>query len=316
MENEDKFTFEDATRHAVPQIISISGVSGSGKTYSGILLGAGLAGDSGKVAFLDTENGRGSMYADSPGIRAALPNGYKRTEMSAPFHPNRYVKAIDAAERAGFSVLVIDSGSHAWEGEGGCSDIAEKDKGRWKNAKRENKRLVNRLLYSSMHIIVCLRAREKSKIVKTNGKEETISLGILPICEKNFPFEMLLSFRVEEETNLAIPLKCPEPLRPLFREPKKLTRADGEAIRLWNETGALADPHERLKKRARSIAEDGVEAYHGFFVGLPKDQQKALAASIHGELKEIAAKVDAERVQSDADKTVYTDGFAPDLQPV
>src|SRR3954463_11050162 len=124
---EEEFVIQDAVRHAVPQIISLSGVSGSGKTYSGILLAGGIAGPNGKIGFLDTENGRGSMYADSPGIVSAIPQGYKRIEMSAPFSPKRYIKAIDAFEKAGFNVLVIDSGSHAWEGDGGCSEIAEND---------------------------------------------------------------------------------------------------------------------------------------------------------------------------------------------
>jgi hypothetical protein len=298
-----------AVRHAVPMIVSLSGVSGSGKTYSAILLAAGLAGPNGKVGFIDTENGRGCMYSDSPGIKKALPPrpgekyaAYETIELSAPFHPNRYIEAIDKFESAGYDALVIDSASHAWSGKGGCTDIAEADKGRWNKAKLANKRLVNRLLYSSMHIVVCLRAQEKSKIMKLpNGKEETISLGILPISEKGFPFEMLLSFFMEEKTNLATQIKCPEPLKPFFPGPKLLTKEDGERIRQWNETGLLMDENEQLEKRSRTAAEDGLAAYSAFFSALAPAQKKHLVDTIHEKNKQAAKDADYARQQAETE---------------
>lgn len=299
-----------AVRHSVPMIVSLSGVSGSGKTFSALLVAAGLAGPDGKVGFIDTENGRGCMYADSPGIMAALPGGYNTIELGPPFHPNRYVEAIDTFENAGYRVVVIDSGSHAWSGEGGCTDIAEKDKGRWNHAKLANKRFVNRLLFSSMHIVVCLRAQEKSKIIKlSNGKEETISLGILPISEKGFPFEMLLSFFMEERTNLATAIKCPEPLRQIFAAPRLLTKKDGELIRSWNDTGIATDPDAQLTKRSRAVAEGGVEKYRAFFAALTKEQRKALAG-VHEENKKTAEEASRIPVFGSAEEPVeWPDAF-------
>lgn len=300
-----------AVRRAVNMIISIAGVSGSGKTYSGLLLAAGLAGPTGKVGFLDTENGRGVMYADSPGIVAAFPQGYDYAELTAPFHPNRYIEAIDSFERAGYNVLVIDSGSHEWEGIGGCTEISEADKGRWNKAKLANKRFVNRLLNSSMHIIVCLRAREKSKIIdkkdSPDGKEHIIPLGIQPICEKSFPFEMMLSFMVDEGTHLARPVKVPEQFEALFGSidkpsPKLLTKADGEAIRNWNHKAPAMDPHEKLKRRARSAAEDGLAAYQGFYAECTVEEKAVLRASTHDENKAIGQRADEERERAEAEE--------------
>jgi hypothetical protein len=94
-----------AKRKSVPMLISLAGVSGSGKTYSALLLAAGLAGEKGTIGFLDTENGRGSMYADSPGIQAALPDGYEIAEMREPFAPARYSEAVEAFEGHGCKVL-------------------------------------------------------------------------------------------------------------------------------------------------------------------------------------------------------------------
>jgi hypothetical protein len=150
-----------------------------------------------------------------------------------------------------------------------------------------------------MHIILCLRAREKSKIVpkheSKSGKEEIISLGILPICEKNTIFEALLSLQLDEKTHFATPVKVPEPLAHLFPGTKLLTKADGEAIRKWNDTGAVADPTEQLAKRARAAAETGMASYEAFFRSLAANQRKLLAGQ-HAELKGLAEQVDRDAV--------------------
>jgi len=280
-------------------LISIAGVSGSGKTFSALELGAGLAGD-GRLGFLDTENGRGKMYADSPGILKALPRGYEYARMDPPFSPSQYIAAIEAAEKAGINVLIIDSGSHEWEGIDGCCEIAEKNKLKgmpnWSMAKMAHKRFMNHLLSTNMHIILCLRAREKVKIVevvKENGKKssEVIPIGIQPIAEKNFVFEMLLSLRVEEETHFAVPVKVPEPLVGLFPDKHLITKADGERIRQWNDTGAAMVDSEQLGKRARAAAELGMEAYKAFFTGLTTQQRKEIA-NLHEECKFLAEQAD------------------------
>jgi hypothetical protein len=299
------FTFTKAIRKSVPMLISVSGTSGSGKTYSSLLLAAGLAGPSGRVGLIDTENGRGSMYADSPGIVAALPNGFDIARLDPPFEPANYIAAIEAAEKAGVAVLVIDSTTHEWEGLGGCCDIAENNKLRgmpnWAKAKLAHKKFMNRLLSTNMHVIFCLRAREKVKIIevpKTNGPgttTEVVPIGIQPIAEKSFVFEMLLSLQLDEKTHHAFPLKVPEPLALLFTGEKLLTKADGERIRQWNETGTAGDPAEQIRKRARAAAEEGTDAYLAFFKDLTNPQKKLLVDTDHIANREVAAQADADR---------------------
>lgn len=282
-----------AIRHATPQIISMAGVSGSGKTYSALLMMSGLIKPGGKLGFVDTENGRGSIYSDSPGITKAIPQGYDVIELAPPFHPRRYIECIDAFEKAGYEGCVIDSGSHEWEGYGGCTDIAEADVGRWNKAKLENKRFVNRLLYSTMHIIVCLRAHEKTKPQTNSAGKITgyISLGIQPSCEKNFMFDMLLSFLIEEKSHLASAVKCPEAFEQMFFSPHMLTKADGEAIRSWNDSGAAYADSERILKRATTAAESGTQAYNEFLTSLSVAQREMLKPH-HEQLLQVAARAD------------------------
>lgn len=291
-------------------LISLAGVSGSGKTYSALLLAAGLAGK-GSGGFLDTENGRGSMYADSPGIQAALPNGYEIAEMREPFSPSRYSDAVEEFEKHGCKALVIDSMTHEWEGHGGCSDIAENNKLKgmpnWSKAKMEHKRMMNHLLASGMHLIFCLRAREKIAIVKdSNGKEQFVPKGIQPIQEKNFAFEMTLSLLLEEGTHRPIVTKCPEPLLHLFEGNQALvTKQMGEKLRGWADGAApvTADP-QALAEQALAYASQGTGPYSDFWKGLTGKQQKELLPR-HEEFKALAGMADDRRKPEDS---LLTDG--------
>ena len=310
--------FRKATRRTVQLLISISSVSGGGKTFSALLLAAGLAGPDGRVGMIDTENGRGEMYADSPSIQAALPNGYEYIRFDPPFTPERYIEHIKAAEAAGITVCVLDSTTHEWEGIGGVTDMAEKAEakmgrfGKWADPKIRHKKFVYYCLSSSMTLIFCLRAADKVKMFKrgeaiiTSAGQETsdaviaekdvaVSLGLQPICEKRFAFEMLLSLVLDEHTHCAAPIKIPEPLQPLFAGKHLITKADGERIRQWNlAAGNPVSESEQLQKRARAVAEEGMTAYVSFFGALTKKQKQILSATTHAENKQIAERADKE----------------------
>jgi hypothetical protein len=292
-------TIRKAKRHAVPALLSFSGVSGSGKTFGALLVGAGMAGPKGRVGMIDCENGRGEMYADSPTIQRVLPNGYDYLRVDPPFSPDAYIEAIKAMEADGVNVCIIDSTSHEWEGIGGCQEIAERG-GKvpdWKLAKRLHKRFVNYCLTSRMHLLFCLRAREKvrmEKVPTANGgtRTEVVPIGIQPIAEKNFVFEMLLSFLIEEGTHQANPLKVPESLAATFPAGKVLTYEDGVRIREWCDGGAVLNPHEQLLKRAQAITEDGVEAYKAFYLALPNAEKTWLRDNGHEQFKAMAENAD------------------------
>jgi hypothetical protein len=304
----DEFQVTDAVREKVGLLMALFGPTGSGKTYSGLLLAAGIAGPDGLVGMVDAENKRGSLYADDPGIRAALPNGYKRVDLTAPYSPERYIKALQALERAGCTVGLIDSTTHEWAGEGGCCDIAEKKKlqgmPNWALAKQEHKKFMAYCLSSKMHIIFCLRAHEKVKIVKAGDlvspdgteryeKNSVIPIGMQPDTEKNLVFEVLISLRVDDKTHHAHPVKVPGMLKHVFPGGKLITKADGEAIRQWNETGGQADPTEKLRERARLAAGDGMKAYLAFFKSLTNAERQILVATDHEKNKETADRADA-----------------------
>ena len=100
--------FKKAERKSAKLRAAFCGTSGSGKTYSALLLARGL-GD--KVAVIDTERGSSELYADLFGFDVA--------QLAPPFTPQRYIELIRMAATQ-YDVLVIDSLSHAWAGEGAC----------------------------------------------------------------------------------------------------------------------------------------------------------------------------------------------------
>jgi hypothetical protein len=277
------FEVKTAVRHRTPVICSIWGPQFSGKTYSAIMLAAGLVEPGEKVGFIDTENGRGSMYADDPDVRRLLPQGYRVIELHPPFHPMRYIRANQQLVSEGCSLVITDSGSHAWEGDGGAQDIKEEDKG-WNNAKLWTKRYKAALVYSPAHQVVCLRAQEKTKVVGTGKDQEYVPLGVQPICEKSFPYDMTVAFEVEGEidgkpaTHLARPKKWVKAMDDLFAnwQPQLLTPAVGRRIREWNNGGASEDSTDRLRKNARAAATTGMTAYKSFFGALTAAEKRIL----------------------------------------
>jgi hypothetical protein len=116
------------------------------------------------------------------------------------------VAAIAAADEAGFDVIMVDSCSHEYEGEGGLHEMhdaavalaVEKARashneswgafdenraadrasiGAWREPKMRHKKFVSRLLQCRAHLILCMRADAKIRIEKVKderGRERTV----------------------------------------------------------------------------------------------------------------------------------------------
>lgn len=269
-----------ARREGARLVIMLAGVSGSGKTRTALELAHGLANFApSKIGFLDAENRRGSLYAD------VLPAPFLIGDLYAPFSPQRYMDAIDAFQKAGVEVLIIDSGSHEWEGIGGCVDIAESGNPRlpnWNKAKGEHKRFMNKLLTCDMHVILCLRAREKAKPEKqiVDGREKTVyvDMGLQAITEKNVLFEATASLMLHDAGKLQDVIKCPgELLQILGRGKGYLTAADGQAIRRWVDGAQQLDPKvEQYRNRLLSITEKGAAYVEESWGKVPAEIRAAL----------------------------------------
>jgi hypothetical protein len=290
------FEIKEAKRLGARLLIQLSGVSGSGKTYSALHLAYGLTGcHSSKIIGIDTENRRMSLYAD------CLPNKepFKVLEFFAPFSPARYVEAIKACCDAGAEVIVIDSVSHEWESEGGCEWIANNSSGRladWKTAKREHKRFMTFMLQCPAHIIACTRAREKTDFSDTRNP---VSLGIQPIQEKNFSFEATVSLLMHEQGKSQDVLKCPAELQPILgRGQGYITVDDGMALRHWVDGGGVVDQEvERARGLFLNAAEQGLEILRKIYKDVPQSIRDTLGQSFMDSVVASAQAFDEGRAQ-------------------
>lgn len=227
-----------ATRVGVRPLIGFYSESGCGKTYSALLLARGFAGPKGKIVMVDSESGRGSLYAD------VLPGGYDTIDLEPPFSPARYIEAIAAVEASKPSIGIIDSASHEWENAGGILDMAaqiEEKSGKpglhcWRLPKMEHAKFMLRLLQSPIPWIVCLRAKYKSRQTKVDGKTAIVKdEATSPIAAEDFIFELTAHMEILQSHNVIV-TKCSHPeLRKCFPENSKepIAIKHGELLAAW-----------------------------------------------------------------------------------
>lgn len=297
----------EAQRAGARLVVGIAGISGSGKTYSALQLAYGLAnGNAKKVGLLDTENRRGSLYADVLKNKNGDIQRFMIADLAAPFSPQRYIDSILAFQAAGVEVLVIDSVSHEWNGLGGVLDIVdgyEKSITGWKKAKPEHKRFMNVLLQSDMHIVVCIRASNKTDWKDPKNPK---SLGIMPVQQEEFMFEMTASMMMWNGGKERDVTKCPEELVHIFGRNGEstqgyLTPRHGLMLRQWVDGGAQLDPAvEHARNTLKSITEQGIQATEKAWKETPKKIRDVLGEAFRAEIAASAQGFDDARAAAAA----------------
>jgi len=238
------FTIRPAQRSDSKALIGLYGQSGSGKTMSALLLARGLVG-TGKIVLIDTEAGRGSLYAD------VIPGGYETIDLDPPFSPARYIEAIEAAEGAGAACIIVDSMSHEWEGIGGVSDMAsaiEQRTGKpglhcWKEPKMAHQKMLLKLLQAKTHMIVCLRAKRKTRQVKDErtGKSALVKDDFYtPKQDGDFIFELTVHAEVQADHTLRVTKVSHPALVPVFRNGLVISEETGKQLAAWASGGKPA----------------------------------------------------------------------------
>ena len=197
------FEFSIATREKLRLRMAISGVSGGGKTWTALAIGCRIAERLGGVpAVIDTEHSSARLYADQ--------FKFAHLDLEPPFSPDRYIAALNAAVKAGFPVIIIDSLSHGWFAEGGVLDIVDnataaspkKDAfgAGWRKGTPEQNKLVEAVLQAPAHVIATMRSKQAYEMDSQSHK--VTKLGMEPIQRANIEYEfditadMLLDHRM------------------------------------------------------------------------------------------------------------------------
>lgn len=247
------YTFRRGVREEVGLLIGLIGPSGGGKTFSAMRMAAGIVGKGNRFAVIDTEARRALHYADQ--------FDFDHCELHPPFRPEAYADAIKAADEAGYKAIIVDSTSHVWAGEDGVLDWQEEELDRmagndwkkreackmaaWIKPKRAHKKMVQKLLQVNATLILCFRAEEKMGMEKQGGKTVIVERGWQPICEKNLPFELTVSFLfTPDKPGIPQPLKLQEQHKELFPLNKVIDEESGRKVAEWAAGGEIKPKHK------------------------------------------------------------------------
>ena len=183
-------SFQRATKHQAKLRLALIGLAGSGKTYSALSIASHLV-PSGKIAVIDTERGSASLYADR----------FTFDVLDLERHgPEDYCDAIEAAQEAGYDIIVIDSLSHAWAGKDGALEQVDKIAKRegksnnftaWRDVTPKHNRLVDAMLSCKAHLVVTMRSKMEYVLEKDDkGKSSVRKVGLAPIQRDGLDYEM------------------------------------------------------------------------------------------------------------------------------
>jgi len=257
-QSKEQFSFTKAERKKAKLKLNLNGASGSGKTYSALVLASSLGK---KIAVIDTENESAALYANE--------FSFDTLPLKPPYNPERFAGAIHTAYNMGYEVLVIDSASHEWIGTGGCLEIndeaAKRFKGNtwsaWSETTPKHRKFIDAILQTDMHIITTTRA--KTETVQ-GEKGKVIKLGMKAEQRDGYEYELTVSLDMLHENKFAIPTKD---RTKLFNPTGEvITKETGEKLIAWLNDGrsqeeALQASFDEAIKRINStndVAELGI----------------------------------------------------------
>lgn len=240
------FEIRKAERRKAKLRLGFAGASGSGKTASSLLVAYGITGDWSKIGFIDTENGSGELYVGKT-IAGCRIGEYVYGRIESPFTIPKYLEAIKALEVAGCEVIIIDSLSHAWAGEGGLMDKQGKlaDRGgnsytAWRTITPEHNALVEAILQSKSHILAGVRAKTEYVQEKdANGKSVVRKVGMAPVFRDGIEYEFSVFFDLAADHTAQASKDRTNLFDGLIFKP---TVETGRALLEWLETGTDALP--------------------------------------------------------------------------
>jgi hypothetical protein len=270
-----------AEKKKVKLKVGFSGPSGFGKTYSALLMAYGMCGDWTKIAVIDSENGSASLYSNL--------GEFNTINLDPPFTPERYIEAIKTCEDAGMEVIIADSITHEWDGEGGCLEIYEQLGGRyqdWSKVTPRHRKFVNKILQTDTHFITCVRKKQDYDMVKDGNKTKVVKVGMKEVTREGFEYELTLNLDLANDKHLC---KASKDRTGLFMDRPEfiVTIETGKELMAWANAGVdekqyLIESIQGANNREEGTTiwnnnaryqsdKDVIAAFKAFAVKFPKD---------------------------------------------
>lgn len=213
--------FQKARRTDSRLRLALLGPAGSGKTFTALRIARGLIAPDQRLAVIDTEHASSNLYAGEVNPDggtfdfdvldlASMPG-------SGKYSVEKYLAAIRAAADEGYPVLILDSLSHAWAGEGGLLDyvhertLRSKTKNSfagWRDATPLHNRLVESILGYPGHVIATMRTKVQW-VVEQDAKGQSVprKVGLQPIQREGLDYEFTVVADVDPENHTLVVTK-------------------------------------------------------------------------------------------------------------
>ena len=209
--------FKPARRRESRIRMALLGPAGSGKTFTALRIAHGLVGTDQRVAVIDTEHASSNLYADE-----ANPDGggfdFDVLDLAAMpgsgrYSIEKYLTALRMAANEGYPVLVIDSLSHAWAGEGGLLDYVDQQAAKsknnsfagWRKGTPLHNRFVQALLDYPGHVIGTMRTKVEwlveQREVRGKMQNVPVKVGMQPVQRADLDYEFTVVGDIDLETH-------------------------------------------------------------------------------------------------------------------
>lgn len=260
--------FRKAERRKAKLRLALTGPAGSGKTFGALVLAQGLGG---RIAMIDTENGSGDLYANMC--------DYDIETLAAPYTVQKYLSAIYEAEKEGYDVLIVDSLSHAWSGEGGLLDVhsqltSESRSGNsyaaWRQITPMQNKLIEAIIASRCHIIATMRSKtDYAQLQNEKGRTEIRKVGLAPVQRDGVDYEFTVVFDLGMDHSVTVS----KDRTGLFdSQTFHITQETGKILNNWLNSGAEAIPN------AQDIRNAINRLYYGYMELFDQDANAAQSA--------------------------------------
>lgn len=229
---------------------AISAPSGGGKTYGALLLAKGFLGKdvwrdlngvkTPKILVVDTEAYSSADYGeDTSGKYPVVP--FDIIDMQPDYTVQKYLDAYTYAVDNGYEVIIFDSLSHAWKGEGGMLEAKSKLDARgggkfsnWQFIDESWNKFRAMILHSRIHLIGTMRANTEYVV---DGSGRPTKVGMAPEMRNGLEFDFTIVFDLDMKHQAMVTkhrtLKLYED-RGLF----PLTEKAGKELMDWRMSGA------------------------------------------------------------------------------
>lgn len=194
--------FKPAVRSEAKARVAIIGPTGAGKTWTALEWATTLA-DGGSIAVIDTENASASLYADRFQFVTA--------PWWPPYDAGKLAAAIKQAAND-YDVIVLDSLTHFWQGDGGVLDIvdreATKNRGNtyagWKVGTPVWRGLLDALIFAPCHVVVTMRSKMEYSLTQDNGRSKVEKVGMAPVARNDVEYEFTVVGEMDQGHRLTV----------------------------------------------------------------------------------------------------------------